>query len=131
MVWGNTKVSWDFGTLTSIGSGLSNSLSILNHVSTKKEFLFINKELMTAARFCLNLSVNNYSDWFLPSNDELLLLFKNINNSKHEKGTYWTSSILNFSTKTICAVHHFQNSGGIIIGGLRACLVLPIRKQLL
>ena len=131
MVWGNTKVSWDFGTLTSIGSGHSNSLSILNHVSTKKEFLFINKELMTAARFCLNLSANNYSDWFLPSNDELLLLFKNINNNKHEKGTYWTSSILNFSTKTICAVHHFKNSGGIIIDGLRACLVLPIRKQLL
>jgi ribosomal protein L7/L12 len=131
MVWGNTKVSWNFGTLTSIDTGYSNSVSILKHVSTKKEFLFINKELMTAARFCLNLSVNNYSDWFLPSNDELLLLFKNINNSKHEKGTYWTSSILNFSTKTICAVHHFQNSGGIIIDGLRACLVLPIRKQLL
>ena len=131
MVWGNTKVSWNFGTLTSIDTGYSNSVSILKHVSTKKEFLFINKELMTAARFCLNLSVNNYSDWFLPSNDELLLLFKNINNSKHEKGTYWTSSILNFSSKTICAVHHFQNSGGIIIDGLRACLVLPIRKQLL
>ena len=131
MVWGNAKVSWDFGTLTSIGSGYSNSIGILNHVSTKKEFLFINKELMTAARFCLNLSANNYSDWFLPSNEELLLLFKNINSSKYEKGTYWTSSILNSSTKTICAVNHYQNSGGIIIDGLRACLVLPIRKQLL
>ena len=131
MVWGNTKVSWNFETLNSIGSGYSNSVNILNHVSTKKEFLFINKELITAARFCLNLKVNNYSDWFLPSKDELLLLFKNINNSKHEKGTYWTSSILNSSTKTICVIHHFHNSGGIIINGLKACLVLPIRKQLL
>ncbi len=132
MVWGNTEDDcWDFETLTSIDSGYTNSVSILDNVSTQKEFLFINKELMTAARFCLNLSANNYSDWFLPSNDELLMLFKNIKNSKYEEGTYWTSSVLNFSTKSIHVVHHLQNSGGIIIDGLRACLVLPIRKQLL
>lgn len=88
-------------------------------------------KLYPAARFCLNLSANSYSDWFLLSNDELKLLFRNIDISKHEKGTYWTSSILNSSTKTICAIHHYKNTGGIIINGLKACLVLPIRKQLL
>jgi ribosomal protein L7/L12 len=131
MVWGNTKVSWNFGTLTSIDTGYSNSVSILKHVSTKKEFLFINKELMTAARFCLNLSVNNYSDWFLPSSEELQLLFKNIINYNHKTGTYWTSSVLNISDKTIWVCNHINKSDGLIIDGLRAHLVLPIRKQLL
>ena len=131
MVWGNTNVSWDFGTLTSIDSGYSNSVSILNHISTKKEFLFINKELITAARFCLNLSVNNYSDWFLPSSEELQLLFKNIINYNHKIGTYWTSSVLNISDKTIWVCNHINKSDGLIIDGLRAHLVLPIRKQLL
>ena len=130
MVGGNPKVSWDFGTLTSIGSGYSNSVNILNHISTKKEFLFINKELMTAARFCLNLSVNNYSDWYLPSFDELTFLFMNIKNGEYEKGTYWTSSIQIAYLKSFDAIKHFQESTGKI-DGLAACLVLPIRKQLL
>ena len=77
------------GTSTSIGSGQSNTNKIVNACSDSD----------CAARICSNLVLNGYSDWFLPSKDELNLIYKNL----HRNGLggfsnnwawdwYWSSS---------------------------------------
>jgi hypothetical protein len=54
------------GTGTSIGTGLSNTTAIVSAYPSGT----------TAARLCDNLVLNGYIDWFLPSKDELNLLYK-------------------------------------------------------
>ncbi|MBU0487510.1 MAG: protein kinase [Bacteroidetes bacterium] len=72
------------GTSKSFGSGAANTRQIAN-----------NCESNTAAGLCYNLNLNGYDDWFLPSKDELNLMYKNL----HKNGIggfstnfYWSSS---------------------------------------
>jgi hypothetical protein len=96
--WGCSGV-FISGTSTNFGSGKSNTTAItLNCTSTTN-----------AARICDNLVTGGYSDWYLPSRDELTKIFLNrsliggLNNV-----SYWTSSqsssttswSINFSTGT-------------------------------
>jgi hypothetical protein len=71
-------------TSTAIGSGQANTTAILEGCSTPG----------TAARICDSLVLNGYSDWFLPSKDELNLMF--LQKSKiggfAADGYYWSSS---------------------------------------
>jgi len=49
----------------------------------------------SAARLCANLNVNDYKDWFLPSIDELELMYKNLKKKGlggFRDGFYWSSS---------------------------------------
>lgn len=78
---------------TIIGSGLSNTNAITNY--------YLNTN--TAADYCDNLVLNNYSDWFLPSKDEMLMM---INVLKDRSNVYfgavtgyWTSS--NYDYKNV------------------------------
>lgn len=71
------------GTKTNIGSGSANTLTIVNACDSAK----------TAARVCSELELNSFSDWYLPSKEELNLLYKN----KHllrgiKTDYYWSSS---------------------------------------
>ena len=77
------------GTLTGIGSGKQNTEIIITKLA---EFGVTNK---AAAQRCAKLSFNGYDDWFLPSKDELHLMYTKL----HKKGvggffynTYWSSS---------------------------------------
>jgi len=63
------------GTNTGIGSGKANTATIIR-------LLNANEETSRAAQICEALSINGYSDWFLPSKDELQLMFQNL----HENG---------------------------------------------
>lgn len=71
-------------TSTGIGSGLSNSSLIVSQYD---------QETNNAARLCIDLVFNGYSDWFLPSLDELNLLFINkYQIGGFSNGAYWSSS---------------------------------------
>lgn len=94
--WGcfGTNIS----TGTAIGSGSGNTAAIVAACSTAG----------IAARLCKDLSLNGYSDWYLPSKDELNKLYLNKSSigGFNFGGGYWSSSqfdtsnawIQNFST---------------------------------
>jgi hypothetical protein len=78
-----TEISGADGT--ALGTGNQNTIDIENGCATSG----------TAADICANLSLNGYSDWYLPSKDELNILFLN----KAAIGVfaiayYWSSSEL-------------------------------------
>ena len=80
-----------FGTFTnltadSIGSGENNTAAIAQACGPNN-----------ATQQCLNYTYNGYSDWFLPSIDELIMMFNNlwangIGNFDAANGQYWSSS---------------------------------------
>src|ERR1019366_3398115 len=54
---------------TAVGTGAQNTIDIVNGYSG----------VSIAARVCDQLALNTYTDWFLPSKDELNLLFQQRN----------------------------------------------------
>lgn len=76
------------GTGTTIGTGAINTQLIVNGCSVPN----------SAARVCYNLVLNGYSDWYLPSKDELFQIHKNLklkllgDIATHR---YWSSSQYN------------------------------------
>jgi hypothetical protein len=94
-IWSSEKINILGTTETAIGRGMQNTLNIANRENSNN----------TAAVACLNYSIINngitYDDWFLPSKDELELMFvnlcsKNVGNwPKSDLGdylTYWSAS---------------------------------------
>ena len=81
--WGcyNTQISGSFAT--SVGTGMINTVSIINGCG----------ESGIAARICYNLQLNGYNDWYLPSKDELNLLYqKKEQIGNFQNSYYWSSS---------------------------------------
>jgi len=76
----------NIGTSTSIGTGQINSNLILSQCSNRP----------IAASVCDDLILNGYSDWYLPSKDELDILYTNLRNHPvagfGNSGWYWSSS---------------------------------------
>ena len=70
-------------TSTAFGTGQANTMAIMNGCSTAG----------IAARICDNLAVNGYSDWYLPSQDELNKLYLNrVAIGGIGTSEYWSSS---------------------------------------
>jgi hypothetical protein len=67
------------GTSQDLGTGDANTTIILANCPSSP-----------AALACSTLTYGGYSDWFLPSSDELLLVYNNLNTLTHV--SYWTSS---------------------------------------
>ena len=83
--WGCYGVSISGADGTAVGTGKQNTIDIETGCTTPG----------TAADICANLSLGDYSDWFLPSKDELNLMYENL--KVHEVGSfadyhYWSSS---------------------------------------
>lgn len=80
--WGCTGTSIP-GTNTAIGSGAQNTAAIIAGCG----------QTGIAARICDNLVLNGYSDWFLPSKDEMNLMYQNRGLiGSFPTNYYWTSS---------------------------------------
>jgi hypothetical protein len=83
-------IQWYNGTYTKIGakgtalgSGQANTNAIINNQG----------EGSYAAKLCADLVIGEYSDWYLPSKDELNLLFLNKDIiGSFSTGTYWSST---------------------------------------
>jgi hypothetical protein len=83
LAWGKF-VNFD-GTTTAIGGGRKNTELVVQ----------AEKNLVTAARFCADLEYGGYDDWFLPSKDELDLIYKNLKAKGlggFSSDIYWSSS---------------------------------------
>jgi hypothetical protein len=79
------------GTQTGIGSGKRNTPVIVN-------FLAREEEVGRAAQFCDALEYGGYDDWFLPSKDELNMVYKNMkqkNLGAFSDDPYWSSTETN------------------------------------
>ena len=96
----------DGGNLTQIGTGYQNTLDIVNQ-QCLTEFGGI-----PAAQAAIDAQINGFDDWYLPSRDELYLMYLNIGqgglDSNNNIGTfsdsqYWSSSESNFSNAWIVA----------------------------
>jgi hypothetical protein len=74
------------GTGTGIGTGAANTAAIVAGCS----------ESGIAARICNDLVLNGYNDWFLPSQDELNLMYQNLKRNGiggfAVYGYWWSSS---------------------------------------
>jgi hypothetical protein len=78
--WGCSGTS--ISTSTSLGTGKSNTTSIVSICPTSS----------TAAEICYDLILGGYSDWYLPSLNELIQLYNNSYSIGGLNGEYWSSS---------------------------------------
>lgn len=92
-----------------LGTGNQNTIDIVSGCETE-----------TAAYICANLTLNAYSDWFLPSKDELNLMYENIgqgnvlglgNVGDFASANYWSSSEKNFGVAWFQYFTNLNNSG--------------------
>jgi len=88
-VWGKTNYSVSGADGLSIGDGWQNSIDITNSDGTSDK----------AVDSCLSLQVNtggiNYSDWYLPSRDELICMVTNLSalgTGNFSDTHYWSST---------------------------------------
>jgi hypothetical protein len=94
-VWGGygTLVG---GTLTALGTGAANTEKIVTKYGVAEPYA---NKTDYAAKLCSDLEYGGYDDWFLPSKDELNLVYLNL----HKEGlggftsysSYWNSSEYN------------------------------------
>ncbi|MDR2782418.1 MAG: fibronectin type III domain-containing protein [Treponema sp.] len=85
--WGSNRKGVD-GTIAGIGNGKRNTQLIV-------EFLNQEGEIMKAAQVVEAYEYEGFDDWFLPSKDELDLIYKNLKAKSlggFQSGSYWTSS---------------------------------------
>ena len=87
-------------TGTGIGAGKKNTELLAKAMGDKTYYTMGAKKVVYAAKLCHDLVFNGFDDWFLPSKDELNLLYVNL--CKNDLGdfdedSYWSSSETDFS----------------------------------
>jgi len=83
--WGCDGIEISGADGTAVGTGEQNTIDIETGCATAD----------TAADICANFSLGGYDNWFLPSKDELNLMYTNLKVAEvgsFADGTYWSSS---------------------------------------
>jgi hypothetical protein len=82
--WHNGSYIETGATATGIGDGKANTVNIIAKQGPGDY----------AASLCMNLDLSGFKDWYLPSEDELNLIYKNLakQNLGGLSGFYWTST---------------------------------------
>jgi hypothetical protein len=117
--WGAYKYDVP-GTEPVIGSGKRNTeliIEIIRQVGGARQ----------AAQLCASFEFNGFSDWFLPSKDELDMMYKNlklINLGNFTKDKYWSSTQF---TKDMAYNLGFNNGKSDRSHKDKSCNVRPIR----
>ena len=78
-------------TSTAIGTGLANTNAVMSTCTNMNSYT-------SAAAECKNASINGFTDWYLPSRDELSLMYSNLranNIGNFACEHYWSSSQYN------------------------------------
>ncbi len=108
-------------TSPSIGSGKANTRAIVKILGPGQY----------AAALCDDLVLGGYDDWFLPSKDELNLVFMNLARTGQYifKGSrYWSSSQLE-SNSDRTWIQYFDSDGMFFYGDKKVtCFVRPVRS---
>ena len=91
--WGCYEESVDGADRISIGTGYQNTMDIVNQGCVTENLG------ITAAQAALDAEINGYSDWYLPSRDELYEMYNTIGSQGNIGGfatsgskVYWSSS---------------------------------------
>lgn len=88
------------GTLPGIGSGQANTTALVNAMESRAYTSHIPANTTTsehyAAKLCDQYEQGGYDDWFLPSKDEIKLLYQNLHlydlGGFNEVSQYWSST---------------------------------------
>jgi hypothetical protein len=102
--WGCPNVALNGADASSVGSGLQNTIDIIAGCPAS-----------IAAQVCDTLTLNGYTDWFLPSKGELALMYTNL----HSAGLGGFSNMAYWSSTEMTASFAWQEiftSGGIFQG---------------
>lgn len=99
-------------TNTGLGDGAANTTRIMSQCSASN----------CAARVASNYSVSGVSGWFLPSRDEMKLVFRNVNNLTGS--SYWTSS--EFDASNAYVVYSSTSSSTVSKGSDK--YIRPLRR---
>jgi hypothetical protein len=103
-IWGCNETIISGADGTAIGTGNQNTIDIMNGCS----------EAGIAARLCGNLELGGYSDWYLPSKDELYKLYLNrVAIGGFAPNAYWSSSEFNYMDLW---GQVFDNNGDVFYG---------------
>ncbi|RZL07113.1 MAG: DUF1566 domain-containing protein [Pedobacter sp.] len=114
--WGCSGTSIS-GTSTTLGTGVNNTAAIVGSCATTG----------IAAAICNNLSSGGYTDWYLPSRDELARLYLNrLAIGGFSNTVYWSSS--QFSTTTSWTISFSTGASGNTVTKNTLSYVRAIRK---
>ena len=97
--WGCSGISIPGSTSSAIGAGLGNTTAIVTVCATSG----------TAAKLCYDLVAGGFTDWYLPSSEELSLMYNNLklqNLGGFSNASYWSSTE---SSATGSFLQSFQN----------------------
>ena len=92
------------GTSTAVGTGRTNTQRIVSMLDQNRED--------GAAMLCTSLNINGFTDWFLPSKDELNLMYVNLKANglgRFSNRWYWSSSQSNSYSNNDAWVQNFSD----------------------